>query len=178
MTLLVLIRGLPGSGKTTMAKVLAEVGYDHHRNPREAPAFRQGRMSISEAHMLKHIINAFAIMLAQQAVATETIAPHKEPIVIKKAKVPDPWFGRDKAIHFGGSVFLGGVARSIMPDRPWYAFGAAFAPGILLELRPGQHKSFRDLAADAAGAAVGVYVGGLFIHARPGGAAVAYAFAF
>ena len=27
---LVLIRGLPGSGKTTMARVLAFVGYEHH----------------------------------------------------------------------------------------------------------------------------------------------------
>jgi predicted kinase len=27
---LVLIRGLPGSGKTTMAKVMAAQGYDHH----------------------------------------------------------------------------------------------------------------------------------------------------
>lgn len=27
---LVLIRGLPGSGKTTMARTLALVGYDHH----------------------------------------------------------------------------------------------------------------------------------------------------
>ena len=27
---LVLIRGLPGSGKTTMARVLAMVGYEHH----------------------------------------------------------------------------------------------------------------------------------------------------
>lgn len=27
---LVLIRGLPGSGKTTMARVLAAVGYEHH----------------------------------------------------------------------------------------------------------------------------------------------------
>lgn len=27
---LVLIRGLPGSGKTTMARVLALVGYEHH----------------------------------------------------------------------------------------------------------------------------------------------------
>lgn len=27
---LVLIRGLPGSGKTTMARVLALLGYDHH----------------------------------------------------------------------------------------------------------------------------------------------------
>lgn len=27
---LVLIRGLPGSGKSTMAKVLAQVGYEHY----------------------------------------------------------------------------------------------------------------------------------------------------
>lgn len=92
--------------------------------------------------------------------------------------VPDLWFAADKAIHFAGSAFMGGVARAVLPDSPWYAFAIVFAIGIALELRPRQHRSWRDIAADAAGAAVGVYVGGLFIHARPGGAAVAYAFAF
>ena len=79
----------------------------------------------------------------------------------------DPWFGRDKAQHFVVAFLSAGAAGYAARHR-WnrgrtravrWGFGAALSAGILKEIadirRPGGRASFRDLAADLAGAAGG-----------------------
>lgn len=81
--------------------------------------------------------------------------------------VPDRWFGRDKAQHFTVSFLAAGAAGYAAQHR-WNrsraagvqcGFGAALSVGILKEIydmrRPGGRASFRDIAADLAGAAGG-----------------------
>ncbi|MBI3202649.1 MAG: hypothetical protein HYZ29_14010 [Myxococcales bacterium] len=81
------------------------------------------------------------------------------------ADEPDPWWGRDKALHFGVSSGLaaGGYAASSLVLEPrWQraASGAGFALtlGASKELYdatgPG-HPSAKDFTWDLAGAAVG-----------------------
>ncbi|MGI5865733.1 MAG: hypothetical protein ACOX6T_27230 [Myxococcales bacterium] len=78
----------------------------------------------------------------------------------------DPWFGKDKALHFGVSALLagGGYALGALACEeewaPWVA-GAGLALGAgaakeLYDLAGGGSASFRDLAWDAAGMAVGL----------------------
>jgi len=53
MTEIVLIRGLPGSGKSTMAKVLALVGYEHHEADQffmVGGEYKFDRQKLSQAH--------------------------------------------------------------------------------------------------------------------------------
>jgi len=53
MTELVLIRGLPGSGKSTMARVLAKIGYEHHESDQffgEDDNYQFDASRIKEAH--------------------------------------------------------------------------------------------------------------------------------
>jgi putative lipoprotein len=80
---------------------------------------------------------------------------------------PDPWFGRDKAQHFvvsflmTGAVSYAAARRGDCGRRQARAWGpgVTLSLGALKELRdlrhPGSQASFRDLAADAAGAAFG-----------------------
>lgn len=81
------------------------------------------------------------------------------------AEEPDPWWGRDKALHFGVSAGLaaGGYAAStLVLDERWQraTAGASFALslGAAKELYDAQghgHASAKDFTWDVAGAAVG-----------------------
>lgn len=83
-----------------------------------------------------------------------------------RAQSNDPWWGRDKALHFGVSAGLsaGGYAASaLLFERPGERAlaGAAFAlsAGVakeLFDLAGGGDPSWRDLAWDGIGTAVGV----------------------
>ncbi len=85
-----------------------------------------------------------------------------------QAAEPDPWFGRDKALHFGATFALGSggyAGAALVTPRPVAraAAGAAVAlgAGIAKELHDrytGGDPSFRDLAWDAVGTATGVLV--------------------
>jgi uncharacterized protein YfiM (DUF2279 family) len=83
----------------------------------------------------------------------------------------DPWQGKDKALQFGISAASSAVASAALtkyaPAHAGFAetFMLGMAPGILREaLWP--NPSYKDLAWDAAGAAVGAYFGVKFV-ARP-----------
>jgi putative lipoprotein len=73
----------------------------------------------------------------------------------------------DKAAHLAGSAMLGAVA-TIITDNDQAAFALALAPGFAKEVydsrRGGTGFSWRDLAADALGAYIGVKFGGLIIR--------------
>lgn len=83
-----------------------------------------------------------------------------------RASDPDPFWGRDKALHFGVSVGLsaGGYALgALVWDKPWQRAlgGAAFslAAGVakeLWDLSGHGDPSWKDLAWDCIGTGVGV----------------------
>ncbi len=79
---------------------------------------------------------------------------------------PDPWFGRDKALHFGVSAGITGAAyglTSLVSDdiRVRIAFGAgagivAVAANELLDLTGLVDPSWKDFTWDVIGTAIGV----------------------
>src|SRR5262245_59599488 len=79
---------------------------------------------------------------------------------------PDPWFGPDKALHFGASAALSAAGYGLAAARtrktaPRFILGAslALAAGVgkeLVDLRGGGTASYRDLAWDALGTATGL----------------------
>lgn len=85
---------------------------------------------------------------------------------VARAQEADPWWGRDKALHFGVSASLaaGGYAvSSTVLDERWQR--ASAGAGFALTLGVGKElydatghgsASGKDLAWDAAGTAVGV----------------------
>lgn len=80
----------------------------------------------------------------------------------------DTWTGQDKAKHLGVSAAIGAVTGTAIEHKGW-AFAAAMLPGIAKEAydmkHPATHTaSWRDMAANAAGAALGVYLGGVVIR--------------
>lgn len=78
----------------------------------------------------------------------------------------DAWFGRDKALHFGVSVALGGGGYALSApvlDERWQraAAGSAFSLSIgaakeLYDLSGAGNASYKDFAWDVAGTVVGV----------------------
>ncbi len=84
----------------------------------------------------------------------------------QQADPPDPWFGRDKALHFAASASLAmigyGGASLATDDRPTrivVAASFALAAGLLKEARDlGGHgdASWRDLTWDVVGTTTGV----------------------
>jgi putative lipoprotein len=85
-----------------------------------------------------------------------------------RADDPDPWFGADKALHFGLSAALAGTGygvSSLFLDQP--ATRALAGAGFSLTLGAGKElydlaghgdPSWRDFTWDVAGTAVGVGV--------------------
>lgn len=82
------------------------------------------------------------------------------------ASDPDPWLGRDKALHFGASALLAGggyAAATGLSSERWKAFafggGFALAAGAAKEGLDAMGlgtPSWRDFAWDMAGTAVGL----------------------
>ena len=91
---------------------------------------------------------------------------------------PDPWFGKDKALHFGVSALIacGGYAfgTQIFDDYAGpvvLGSGLALGAGVLkesLDLAGAGDPSLRDLTWDVMGTAVGVGVS-VLVHAASGG---------
>jgi putative lipoprotein len=85
-----------------------------------------------------------------------------------RAADPDPWLGRDKALHFGASAVIAGGgyagAALLTPRTPVrLASGAslALAAGVGKEVYDrysGGDASFRDLTWDVVGTATGLVV--------------------
>lgn len=106
---------------------------------------------------MRVIRNAFAIWLA--VVAAPAYA---------QAADPDPWFGKDKALHFAASstIAAGGYAiGATVFDARGYAllFGGALAAGVgigkeALDLAGLGDPSWRDLTWDGIGLAAGLAV--------------------
>lgn len=91
-------------------------------------------------------------------------------VTVPSGAQADEWTGADKTRHMAVSAAFGGIARAVTTNK-LAAFGLAMAPGIAKEIYDSQHKdrhtaSVKDLAADAVGAAIGVYVGGCIATAR------------
>jgi putative lipoprotein len=85
-----------------------------------------------------------------------------------RAADPDPWFGRDKALHFGASALLasGGYgATALVTDdrRARLVVGGSFALSLgvakeLWDLSGHGDASWRDLTWDAVGTVTGLAV--------------------
>ena len=85
-----------------------------------------------------------------------------------QAAEPDPWFGRDKAMHFSVSFALAGNAYADSSAftkrasiRVLSGVGVGLAAGIAKELADqygGRGLSWRDLTWDAVGTATGTLV--------------------
>jgi putative lipoprotein len=83
-----------------------------------------------------------------------------------RASEEDPWWGRDKALHFGVSAGLGAsgyaVSSLVLDSRlERAAAGAAFSLTLgagkeLYDLTGGGNASWKDLTWDVAGTSVGV----------------------
>ena len=80
----------------------------------------------------------------------------------------DPWFGRDKLLHFTASAFIQGAAHSVLRANG-RDYGASSRGAALVTLTAGVGKelwdrhrhrdfSFRDLAWDGIGGVVGAVV--------------------
>jgi len=93
------------------------------------------------------------------------------------ANAQDSLTGPDKIKHFGVSTGMAAIGTIAFNSRK-IGFGACMAVGAGKEIwdsrQPGHTASAKDLIADAAGCAVGAYVGGLMIQPRRDGVAVAY----
>ena len=105
-----------------------------------------------------------ALALASVAVLTASAARAQQ----RDPPDSDPWFGRDKALHFGVSASLAvvayGGASLKTDDRPTRAAAAitfALGAGLLKEawdLTGHGDASWRDLTWDVVGTATGVVV--------------------
>ena len=90
----------------------------------------------------------------------------------------DCWGERHVWFHFGGEAAIGAVAQHFVDDKPT-AFALTLGVGVVREEYKRSlgfaHYQPSRVAADVLGSAVGVWVPGLFIEPKAGGAAVSYA---
>lgn len=80
---LVLIRGLPGSGKTTMAAVLAQVGYEHFEADMyfmDNGVYRFIPSRVPEAHAWCQAQTRQALMNGKRVVVSNTFTRHVEMV--------------------------------------------------------------------------------------------------
>jgi uncharacterized protein YfiM (DUF2279 family) len=94
----------------------------------------------------------------------------------------DAWTGRDKAKH-AAVGFVIGTAGTLTTGDPLQGFAIGVGVGILKELSDSRHPkthtcSLQDLAATAAGAAIGASFGGVVLSYSRGETRVSYARAF
>jgi uncharacterized protein YfiM (DUF2279 family) len=91
-------------------------------------------------------------------------------VATEPAHAQDNWTGADKAQHVIGSAVIGTVSGVALNDK-WTAFAVSMVPGVLKEVYDAKHPdkhtaSVKDLAANAVGAAIGVYMGNCVIRER------------
>jgi len=101
---------------------------------------------------------AFSLALPATAAASDTSDPGQS--------ANDPWWGRDKALHFGVSGVLaatGYATSSLWFDEAWQraSIGAAFALTLgitkeLVDLAGYGQPSYKDMVFNVAGTALGV----------------------
>lgn len=99
-------------------------------------------------------------------VASTLFAIGIAPRPVRAAPSDDPWFGRDKALHFGLSMGLSatgyGLGVGSLDGRAWGLLvggSVGLGAGLLKEgadLAGLGHPSWKDLAWDLAGVAVGL----------------------
>jgi putative lipoprotein len=106
----------------------------------------------------------------RKAVALLTLLPLAAALPPRRARAadPDPWFGRDKALHFGVSALLAsggyGATALVTDDRRLrlaVGGGFAFSFGVakeLWDLSGHGDASWRDLTWDAVGTVTGLAV--------------------
>lgn len=118
---------------------------------------------------MKHIFLVLAMFCAP-AFAHGDKKPEPTPAT-SSAPVPpgyrDSFDGWQR--HAAISGLIGFALRNQWPDEPWRAFGWALVPGFAGELaanmdRPTNRFSWRDMASNAAGSAIGVSIGGLVVQ--------------
>jgi hypothetical protein len=88
-------------------------------------------------------------------------------------KPVDKWNGDDKPMHLGVSFVLGFAAANQWPNEPLKAWSMAMIPGALKEATD-KKASGKDMAANAIGAALGVYTGKWMVTRNNGTTKVAY----
>lgn len=82
---------------------------------------------------------------------------------------PDPWWGHDKALHFGISAGLSaagyGVGAALAPDSTWIPLasgaGLSLTLGVgkeVFDQLQGRHFSWKDLTWDVLGTATGLLI--------------------
>jgi putative lipoprotein len=108
------------------------------------------------------------LALVRAAAAAVTLLAASRPAHADPPSDPDPWFGPDKALHFGASAAIagGGYALSAVffdeyGARAGIGGGLALTAGVTKEALDAAglgRPSWRDLAWDVLGAAVGVGV--------------------
>lgn len=94
-----------------------------------------------------------------------------------KQSARDPWFGRDKLLHFTASMLIQSTAHSVFRSRGADFYQASVGAGIvtatagigkeLWDLQGHGDASFRDLAWDAIGGASGAVLMRQLDHKTP-----------
>ena len=107
--------------------------------------------------MRARLLLVFAVMTATTTVAPPARAQDPDP---------DPWLGRDKALHFGASVILAGVGYGVAATqfdargpRLLVGGGVALTAGAgkeLLDMTGFGDASWRDFTWDVVGTAAGL----------------------
>lgn len=96
------------------------------------------------------------------------------------ASAQDTWTGADKKLHVSVSFVIGLAAGFQFPGNKPLAFGVALIPGVLKEISDRSTTGFsgKDIAANALGAALGVYASGWLLQHRDRTTTIAYATTF